>query len=172
MSSTERAHSGTAVAAVILAAMIAGLVYRYWPSDEHAIRRHLSNLAEALSRPAAEQEVLRLTRLAALREYFAPEVRIRFDEREIAGRDPLLDALQLLQSRAADVLVEFADVRIKLADDAGSATVQLTARVSSSERPTEPATVDMRSVAAHMAKRDGDWLITAADATDAPSTAR
>jgi hypothetical protein len=54
----KRDYSGTAVAAVIVAAMIAGLVYRYWPSEERSIRRHLSNLGEALSLPYSDTEVV------------------------------------------------------------------------------------------------------------------
>ena len=54
MTDTERSYSGTVVAAIIFAAMIAGIVYRYWPSDERSIRRHLSNMAEALSFPTTD----------------------------------------------------------------------------------------------------------------------
>ena len=68
----ERAVSGTAVAAVLFALVGAGVAYRYWPDEERDIRRHLSNLAEALTTSAdSENEAERSTRLAAIREYFA-----------------------------------------------------------------------------------------------------
>jgi hypothetical protein len=71
----ERNHSGTVVAAIIFAAMIAGILYRYWPSDERSIRRHLSNLSEALSIPTTDSDAERITRFAALEEYFSTDVR-------------------------------------------------------------------------------------------------
>ena len=67
MTDSERSYSGTVVAAILLAVMVAAVGYRYWPSDERSIRRHLSNLAEALSFPLAESTEERLTRIAVLR---------------------------------------------------------------------------------------------------------
>src|SRR4029079_18227415 len=85
--SEERSYSGTVIAALLLAVMVAGVSYRYWPSDEREIRRHLSNLAEALSFPLAETTEERITRTEVLREYFAPDVRVKVDERELTSRD-------------------------------------------------------------------------------------
>src|SRR5262245_30362085 len=97
MSDSEHRYSGTVVAALLLAMMIAGITYRYWPSDERSIRRHLSNLAEALSFPLAESDEERLTRLAVLREYFAPDVRVGIDGREFASRDEIVSVLSSFQ---------------------------------------------------------------------------
>src|SRR5262245_15021076 len=47
-------RSGTVVAVVIFTAMLSGLLYRYWPNEERDIRRHLINLAEALSIPTTD----------------------------------------------------------------------------------------------------------------------
>ena len=84
---SEPSYSGTVVAAVLLALMLAGVAYRYWPGEERDIRRHLSNLAEALSVPLAESEEEHLTRLAVLREYFDPDLRVHLDNRELSSRD-------------------------------------------------------------------------------------
>src|SRR5262245_61533851 len=97
MGDFERSYSGTIVSAILLAVMVAGIGYRYWPSDERSIRRHLSNLAEALSFPLAESEEERLTRLTVLREYFAPDVRVGIDGREFASRDEIVSVLSSFQ---------------------------------------------------------------------------
>src|SRR5438046_1536199 len=118
MSDAERSYSGTAVAGVLLALMIAGVAYRYWPGDERDIRRHLSNLAEALSVPlAAESDEEHLTRLAALREYFDPDVRVRLDDRELTSRDGVMAELMRFQPPAGGMAVEFLNITKALADD-------------------------------------------------------
>ena len=108
MSDSERSYSGTVVAALLLSMMIAGVTYRYWPSDERSIRRHLSNLAEALSFPLAESGEERLTRVAVLREYFAPDVRVEIDGREITSRDEIIGLLSHYQPPPGGLNVEFA----------------------------------------------------------------
>src|SRR6266545_6792357 len=94
---TERSYSGTVIAAILLAVMVAGVSYRYWPSDERSIRRHLSNLAEALSFPLSETNEERMTRVEVLREYFAPDVRVQLDERELSSRDEIINLLSRFQ---------------------------------------------------------------------------
>jgi hypothetical protein len=161
---SEFRHSGTAVAVVVLAIMLAGLVYRYWPSDDRDIRRHISNLAEGLSLPNAEGEALSATRFAALREYFAPEVRIRFDGQEVVTRDALLARLREWTPPPGGVAVEFTDVQIGLSEGTITATVALTARIST-RKPGEAAhTAEERPVTASMLKLDGDWVITSVEA--------
>jgi hypothetical protein len=161
MIDTERSYSGTVVAAVIFAAMIAGLVYRYWPSDERSIKRHLSNLAEALSIPSTDSHEERVTRFAVLREYFSPDVRIRLDDREFVSRDTLLDELGRWQPPPGGLAVEFVDVTVALAADNASATVGLTAKASTT-RPGGESTLDQRAASLTMVKRDDDWVISSA----------
>lgn len=166
--SHERGHSGTVVAGVLLAIMLAGLAYRYWPSDEREIRRHLSNLAEALSAPGAESEVARITRIAAMREYFAPDVRIRVGAEQIVSRDALIAAIGRLSPPPGGVAVEFADVTVLLADDHASADVTLTARVASTDRQTGEKTLDLQGAAVQMRDAEGDWVITSVEPREIP----
>jgi len=158
MTDSERSYSGTIVAAVLLAVMMAGIAYRYWPSDERAIRRHLSNLAEALSFPVSETEEERLTRIAVLREYFAPDVRVSLDDREFSSRDEIINLLSRYQPPRGGVNVEFVNIAIVLAEDGESATVTLTARMSSTnERGV--STLDERIAILTMRNADDDWVI-------------
>jgi hypothetical protein len=161
MSDSERSYSGTVVAAILLTAMIAGVGYRYWPSDERSIRRHLSNLAEALSFPLAEGTEERLTRIAVLREYFDPNVRIQLDDRELTSRDEILEVLSRFQPPPGGVNVEFENISITVAADEQSAAVTLRARLSSTNETGE-SILDERVADVTMRKFDDDWVIASA----------
>jgi uncharacterized protein DUF4440 len=158
MSDFERSYSGTIVAAILLAVMIAGIGYRYWPSDERAIRRHLSNLAEALSFPLTESEEERLTRIAVLREYFAPDVRVVLDDRELTSRDEIINLLSSYRPPPGGLSVEFVNIAITLAEDHETATVTLTARMSSTNEQGV-STLDERVANLTMRNVDDDWVI-------------
>jgi hypothetical protein len=166
--SQTEGRSGTLVAVALLGIMLAGLAYRYWPNDEREIRRHLSNLAETLSVPGDETEVARLTRSAALREYFAPDVRIRVGAEEIGSRDALVAAISRLSPPPGGVAVEFVDVAVVLAEDHSSADVTLTAKVASTNRQTGEKTLDVQGAAVQMRDADGDWVITSAEPREIP----
>lgn len=164
----ERQYSGTVVAAVLLAVMLAGIAYRYWPSDERQIRRHLSNLAEVLSAPAAESEVAHITRIAALREYFAPDVRLRVGSEQIGSRDALMALVGRWTPPPGGVVVEFVDVAVTLAEDHSSADVTLTAKIASTNSQTGEAVVDEQGAAVEMRDADGDWVITSVEPRETP----
>lgn len=158
MAETERSYSGTVIAAILLGVMVAGIGYRYWPSDERAIRRHLSNLAEALSFPLSESEEERVTRIAVLREYFAPDVRVEFDGRELTSRDEIINLLTSYHPPPGGVNVEFVDIAIMLAADHQTATVTLTAKMSSTDEKGV-STLDERVANLTMRNVDDDWVI-------------
>jgi hypothetical protein len=161
VTNTERRYSGTVVAAIIFAAMIAGIIYRYWPSDERSIRRHLSNLAEALSIPTTDSHEERITRFAVLQEYFAPEVAIHLDNRAIVSRDALLAELGAWTPPPGGLAVEFVDIIVTVAADDASAAVNLTAKASTTN-PTGGSTLNQRAADVTMVKRDNDWVISTA----------
>lgn len=163
-----REYSGTVVALVLLGLMLAAIAYRYWPSDEREIRRHLSNLAEVLSAPGAENEVARLTRVAALREYFAPDVQIKLASQPIVSRDALIAAIGRWTPPPGGVVVEFVDVKVALAEDHGTAGVTLTANVASRNPQTGESTLDVTDAAVQMANADGDWVITTVEPRPRP----
>lgn len=160
----RRSYSGTAIAAIIFAAMAAGVIYRYWPNEERSVRRHLSNLAEALSFPATDNEVQRIARFRALQEYFVPEVRVRVDDQEIVSREALLAGLGTVRPPPGGIVVEFRDVVVDMADDEWTATVTLTASASARDPAEKEATVDVRHAVVEMTRRPGDWMIASAEA--------
>jgi hypothetical protein len=161
MSDTDRSYSGTVVAAIIFSAMLAGAAYRYWPSDERSIRRHLSNLAEALSIPSTDSDEERITRFAVLREYFSPDVRVRLDDREIVTRETLVAELSQIKPPPGGLAVEFVDIKIAVASESPTAAVTLTAKASTTD-PGGLSTVDQRAAEVTMLKVDHDWVISTA----------
>ena len=161
MTESERSYSGTVVAAILLAVMVAAVGYRYWPSDERSIRRHLSNLAEALSFPLSEGTEERLTRIAVLREYFDPNVHIQLDDREITSRDEIIELLSRVQPPPGGLNVEFVNITITMAPDQESAAVGLTAKLSSTNEKGV-SSLDERVADVTMRKVDDDWVISSA----------
>jgi hypothetical protein len=162
----ERSYSGTVVALVLVGIMLAAIAYRYWPSDEREIRRHISNLAEVLSAPSTENEVARLTRAAALREYFAPDVRVHFGAEQLTSRDALIALVNRWVPPPGGVVVEFTDVTISLADDHQSADVRLTAKMESTNVHSGESTIDTRDAALTISDEDCDWVITSVESRD------
>jgi hypothetical protein len=70
--------------AFVLIAMVIALAggyaaYRWWFDPAHAVKRRLDQLAATLSVTGHEGDVARVARIARLRGYFAPEVRIRVE---------------------------------------------------------------------------------------------
>jgi hypothetical protein len=162
MADSERSYSGTLVATILLAVMVAGVAYRYWPSDERSIRRHLSNLAEALSFPLAESTEERITRVAVLREYFDPDVRVKLDDRDLtSSRDEIIELLSRFQPPPGGVNVEFVDISVRVAEDHETATVTLTAKMSSTN-DKGVSTLEERLADVSMKNADGDWVIASA----------
>ena len=166
----ERAVSGTAVAVVLFALVGAGVAYRYWPGEERDIRRHLSNLAEALTTPAdPENEAVRATRMAAIREYFAPDVRVL---PVLAGPalvpEPLFSREAVLRTidettRLGHISVQLIDASVRLAADGAAADIAVVARVARADRVGGRQDVDLRRLEVTMAKTKGDWVITAVE---------
>lgn len=159
----KRDSSGTAVAATVLLAVLSGLVYRYWPSEERSIRRHISNLAGTLSLPDSDREVATITRFAAMREYFHPDVRIALDGRAILSREALIRLLTQWRPPPGGVVVDVSDVQVALASDRRTASVELIASASWRDAVTRERTIDRRMFALAMTKASGDWVIATAD---------
>jgi hypothetical protein len=168
MSESDQKYSGTIVAAFLLAVMIAGVTYRYWPSDERDIRRHLSNLAEALSFPLAESNEERITRIEVLREYFAPDARVQVDEKELTSRDEIVKLLSGVRPPPGGINVEFVNITIALAADHESADVTLTAKLSSTN-DKGVSTLDERIANVTMRNVDDDWVIATAVLRERPA---
>lgn len=163
ISAPRRGRSGTVLASIVFAAMIAAVAYRYWPGDERSIRRHLSNLSESLSLPGSEGDLQKLTRFAALGEYVTEDVRIRVRNREVVTRETVLQVVQRVKPPPGGIAVEFVDLVVTIAEDRQTADVTLTAKVSQTDPVTGEALLDTAPVDLSMVKLRDDWVIARAE---------
>ena len=147
--------------------VIGVLGYRWWPSPERVIRNRLGGLARTLSVPANDGDLGRVTRLAELRHYFAEDVHVRVGAAgpEITSRDALL-GLIAGWTPPGGWTIEFVDLHVTLGQEATTARVYLTAKVSGRDARTSEPTLDAREANLLMAKQNGAWVVTSAEAAE------
>jgi hypothetical protein len=154
------------VAVIVTAVIVSGAAYRWWTSDERAIRKQMSAVAESLSVPAAETDLRRVTRLATLGNALAPDVRISADAiapgggASVTGRDTILGLVSRWTPPADGVAVDFVDVQVTVNDNGLTAQVYCTAKVSSG--PREAPNIDAHEVVMTFSRIAGVWRVTAA----------
>ena len=108
--------------------------------------------------PANEADLARITRIAQLRDYLAPDLRVRYGSQEAVSRDAVLAALAQWGHSAEGVKVDFVDVQVTLdAARPGSASAYLTAKVSGRD------SVDAREADVRLARIGDKWVVTGAE---------
>ena len=162
MSETTRSFSGTPIAIILGLLLIGAGVFKWWPSDERAIRRQLDALADTVTVPPNETDMARLSRVAQLRGYFAPDARIQLASAQTTDRDTLVGLAAQWAPPPAGVFVQFADVSVTRGDD-GTAQISLTAKVTTRDPGSGQPALDAREAAIGMAKIEGDWVITSVE---------
>jgi hypothetical protein len=164
--------NGSKYVVIVFAVLIGYFGYQWWWNPARAVKRQLGELAARLSVPADESDLARVTRIAGLRRYFAPDVHVRLgtDGPELASRDALLAAISTARSSAGGWEVQFVDVQIQMdSSSAGRAymTVELKERAARTREPT----VDAREASVTMARQNGEWVITTGESRETPGTA-
>lgn len=153
--------------AVAVVAIIAGVsTYRWWTSDERAIRNQMSAIAESLTVAASEPELSRVTRIAQLRNALAPDIQVSAPDAtagtripgSISGRDAVLGLIARWTPPPGGITVEFVDVQVQVGSDPSTAHVYSTAKVTSG--PAERPTIDARELTVLFSRIDGDWLVS------------
>jgi hypothetical protein len=162
-----REVSGKPIAILLFVIFIGVALVKWWPNDTRDIRRQLDALADVLSVPPTESDVSRLARLSDLRSYFTPEAHIRLTEVDIPSRDALVALAQRWTAPPGGVYVEFSDEKMTW-PAANQAHVELTASLSRRDPTTGETDKEDRPASFDFAKRDGDWLITAAESLESP----
>ena len=152
---------------VIAGAVIMGyLGYQLWFNPARAVKRRLGEVAAALSIPANDTALGRVTRLARLRRYLAGDLRVR-DEvtgRDLTSRDDVLAIVAKWTPPPPGVWdVAFVDVQITV-DSATEARSLLTVEVADHDRLTGDQPIDTRDAAVTLSKRDSEWVITTVEA--------
>ena len=152
-----------ASAIILLAAGVHA--YYWWRGEERVIRARLDGLAQSLSSPAGGGDLAMLGRVAQVRSYFAPDVRVRFGTDEIVSRDALLAVVSRTPPRNGFSL-ELVDVTVTLGESGTSARVYLTAKITGRNASTGEPTIDAREANIVMTKLDGDWVIASVEGAD------
>jgi hypothetical protein len=151
--------SGKPIALVLAVVLVAAATYKWWPSDERAIKRQLDAVADVLTVPSTDTDASRAARLAELPTYFAPDVRVQIGDLRVASREDLMAQANTWQTPPGGVFVEFANVKIQnvTADSAQVSLLLKTTRPGpDASLPPETASYDVTVL---MSKRDGDWLL-------------
>ena len=130
-----------------------------FPSPEKIIRKRLNELAKTASFSSKEGLVAKAWNASLLAGFFTPDVELTVEvpgrQHTISGRDELLQAAASARSTLSSLSIEFPDIKVVVAPDRTSATVNLTARgKASSERDYYLQELKMR-----MIKVKRDWLI-------------
>jgi hypothetical protein len=164
--------NGSKYVVVVFAVLFGYLGYQWWWNPARAVKRQLGELAARLSVPATETDLARVTRVAQLRRYFAPEVRVQFGAggMEITSRDALLAAVSVVRPSPGGWDVQFVDVQIKIDSSSASRAYMIVELKGRDARTGEP-TVDAREASVTLAKQNGDWVITTAESREYPGTA-
>ena len=160
--------NGSIYVAVVFAALTGYFVYQWWFNPARAVKRRLGEVAEALSIPADDTDIARVTRLAQLRRYLADDIHVRAGASapEVTSRDVALGIVGAFRPPAGGWDVGFADVQITLESDS-TARADLSLEITTRDPQGKPA-MDSQDAAVVLAKRDGEWVITSAETKSPP----
>ena len=151
--------SGKPVAFVLALVLVGAAVFKWWPSDDRAVRRQLDALADVISVPSSDTDLSRQTRLNDLRSYFAEDAHLRLGRLDVSSRDALVSLAEAWTPPEGGLFVEFVDEAVTLPGD-GTARVALTAKLTTRDNANGGTTIDSRPTEIDLEKRNGDWVIT------------
>lgn len=160
---------GRAIAAVIVV-LGTTAAYRWWASDERAIRNQMSAIAESLTVTAADGQLAHVTRVATLRKALAPDIRVSAGQApppgagrpmpgDIVGRDAVLGLVGRWTPPPGGTTVEFVDVQVTVDEGGAGAQVYCTAMITSPDGSGQPV-VDARELTVGFTNVDGVWLVS------------
>jgi hypothetical protein len=159
--------------------LAAALALGYWlytvmfPGPEKVIRKRLAKVASLASFPSDLGLLSRATRIQELANCFDSKVDITLNLRGgseylMSGRDQIIEAAKLAHARSRSLQIDFLDMNVALSPDRESATVDLTAKASSSEEPD----FQVQELKFTLKKINGEWLIISIETVRTLSRAR
>jgi hypothetical protein len=162
--------NGSVYVAAVFAVLVGYFTYQWWFNPSRAVKRRLGEIAAALSIPPQEAEVGRIARLAQLRKYLAPDIRVRVGDppQEITPRDTVLTLVASFRPAADDVNVRFTDTQV-FVDTEAAAHAYMTVEVVTPDRQSGQPTIDSRSASVDLAKVDREWVVTTAELKPIPT---
>jgi len=155
--------NGSVYVAIVVALLVGYFTYQWWFNPSRAVKRRLGEIAAALSIPVQESDIDRVGRIAQLRKFLAPAVRVRSGEppQELASRDAVVGALAGFRP-ATSVDVRFTDTQVFMDADAAAHAYLTVDLITPDPRSGQP-TIDSRSASVDLGKIDGEWLVTIAE---------
>jgi hypothetical protein len=159
--------NGSVYVALVLAALVGYFGYQWWFNPARAAKQRLGEVAFALSVPEHESDVARIGRLAQLRRYLDEDLRLKIGAEEIRSRDAALGIAAGWKPPAGSGDVHFADVQLFIESDT-AAHAYLAVELASLDKESGHSTVDSRDASVSMARKNGEWVITAAESKEMP----
>ena len=159
--------NGSVYVAVVFAALFSYFGYQWWFNPARAAKQRLGEVAAALSVPENETDIARIGRLAQLRKYLDEDLRLRVGADEIRSRDAAVGLAAGWKPPAGSGDVRFADVQLFIESDT-AAHAYLAVELTSFDRESGHSTVDSRDASVSLARKNGEWMITAAESKEMP----
>jgi hypothetical protein len=159
--------NGSLYVAVVFAALIGYFGYQWWFNPARAAKQRLGQVAFVLSVPENETDIARIGRLAQLRKYLDEDLRLKIGGGEIRSRDAALGIAAGWKPPAGGGDVHFADVQLFIESDT-AAHAYLAVELASLDKESGHSTVDSRDASVSMARKNGEWVITAAESKEMP----
>jgi hypothetical protein len=162
--------NGSVYVAMVFAVLVGYFTYQWWFNPSRAVKRRLGEVAAALSVTSHEAEIGRIARLAQLRKYLAPDIRVRVGEpsQEIASRDTVLALVGSFKPAADTFNVRFTDTQV-FVDAEAAAHAYMTVEVITPDRQSGQPAIDSRNASVDLAKVDREWVITTAELKPSPT---
>jgi hypothetical protein len=162
--------NGSVYVAAVFAVLVGYFTYQWWFNPSRAVKRRLGEVAAALSVTPHEAAVGRIARLAQLRTYLAPDIRVRVGEpsQEIASRDTVLSLIGSFRPAADTFSVRFTDTQV-FVDAEAAAHAYMIVEVITPDLQSGQPTIDSRSASVDLAKVDREWVITTAELKPSPT---
>jgi hypothetical protein len=152
-----------ALVAAGAAVAIAAGIYVLRGDETRRVRARVESAAEALSPPAGEADLNRLTRLAGFAKLLAPDVLVEAEPggASIRGREAVAGLAAQLSAAAGAQRIELSDIEVALDETSTRATVSALVHVTSSSAGNT-STYDGQLIHLELTRIDGDWLISRA----------
>ncbi|HEY1912056.1 MAG TPA: hypothetical protein VGG73_14115 [Vicinamibacterales bacterium] len=158
---------GSVYVAVVFAALVGYFTYQWWFNPTRDVKRRLGDVAESLSMLPDEKDMDRLARLAKLRRYLATDVHVRIGTApEITSRDMALGVVSGVRPPAGGWDIAFADVQIVM-ESKTTAHAFVSVEITTRDAQDQPS-IDSRDASINLARQDGEWVVTRAEATEIP----
>ena len=159
--------NGSIYVAAVFVALLGYFGYQWWFNPSRAVKTRLGEVAGALSVPENEADIARIARIAQLRRYLAEDLVVKAGTDEIRSRDAAVAIAAGWKPQPGSGDVHFADVQIFIESET-AAHAYLAVELTSLDRESGHSVVDTRDASVSLAKRSGEWVVTAAESKQPP----